>query len=162
MDTPLTIRVDDASGAPTVELLRLHAEGMEANSPPGACHYFDVADFQRPDVTLWTAWFAGIGDAEQLAGCAALVELDGEHGEIKSMRKAPAALGRGVGRAMLDHIIAVARERGYRRLSLETGRGPSFDAAITLYESSGFTECGPFADYVESDFSRYFTMPLDH
>ena len=161
METPLTIRVDDATGAPTVELLRLHAEGMEANSPSGACHYFDVAEFQRPDVTLWTAWFADVGDAEQLAGCGALLELDGQHGEIKSMRTAPAALGRGVGRAMLDHIVEVARERGYRRLSLETGRGSAFDAAIGLYESSGFAECGPFADYVASDFSRYFTLLLE-
>ncbi len=155
MADELTIRVDDLSGEPIRDLLRLHAAGMEAASPPGACHYFDLDALRRPDVTLWSAWFG-----DDLAGCGALLELAPDHGEIKSMRTAPAHLGRGVGRAMLDHVTAEARRRSYGRLSLETGRSPEFDAAIALYESSGFRSCGPFGDYVESDFSRYFTRSL--
>lgn len=155
MNHSLVITPDDATGEATVELLRLHAAGMEANSPPGACHYFDVSALQRPEVTLWTAWFG-----DDIAGCGALYELTPEHGEIKSMRTAPAALGRGVGRALLDHILDVARSRGYQRLSLETGRGEPFAAAVHLYERAGFTECGPFADYEPSEFSRFFTLSL--
>ena len=66
----------------------------------------------------------------------------------------------GVGRSILDHVIAVARERGYERLSLETGATGEFAAAIGLYESVGFVACEPFGDYEASDFSRYFTLSL--
>lgn len=151
----LVIRVDDVSDERTIDLLRLHAEGMEAASPPGTCHYFDADELRRPEVTLWTGW---VGD--DVAVCGALLELDTTHGEIKSMRTAPAHLGTGAGRAMLDHIIGAARERGYRRLSLETGRSPEFEAAVGLYERSGFVPCGPFGGYAESEFSQYFTLQL--
>jgi putative acetyltransferase len=89
-----------------------------------------------------------------------LKEIEPGHGEIKSMRTAPEALGRGVGGAMLAHIVAEARSRGYRRLSLETGSTPEFTAALRLYERDGFVPCGPFGGYPTSDFTRFFTREL--
>lgn len=95
-----------------------------------------------------------------LAGCGALRELSPTHGEVKSMRTAPRFAGRGIGRQLLEHIAEVATERGYRRLSLETGTTEAFIPAMRLYQSAGFVETGPFGEYVENDFSRFFTVSL--
>lgn len=139
-----------------IALLRLHLQGMHANSPPESVHALDLSGLQRPDVTFWTAW-----DGDELLGCGALKALDAGHGEIKSMRTDPAHLGKGVGAQILQRIMATARERGYRRLSLETGSGEAFDAAHALYRKFGFTECGSFGDYPADDpFSRFMTRPL--
>lgn len=147
---------DDLEGAQTQELLRIHAAGMLATSPEGSCHFLDLAGLRSPDVTVWSIW-----DGDDLAGLGALREIDPSHGEVKSMRTAESHLGRGVGRAMLEHIVTTARLRGYRRLSLETGSGPAFDAARRLYERYGFEATGPFADYGPDPFSRFYTLRLD-
>ena len=97
----------------------------------------------------------------ELLGVAALKRLEDGHGEVKSMHTAEAARGRGVGRALVEHLIAVARERGYRRLSLETGAGPTFAPARRLYARAGFVPCELFADYVASPNSAYMTLVLD-
>ena len=149
------IRQDDLSSREIQALLELHAAEMRANSPEGACHFLPVDDLRDPAVTVWSAW-----DRDDLAGCGALQELDENHGEVKSLRTAPDHVGRGAGRALLEHIVAVARERGYERLSLETGTGDAFAAAAHLYERLGFRACGPFADYVDNGFSRFFTLRL--
>jgi putative acetyltransferase len=95
-----------------------------------------------------------------LLGCGALKELGPTHGEIKSMRTPTALRGRGAGRAMLAHIVAHARQRGYARLSLETGPPQTFQPAHTLYRSFGFAECGPFADYTNDPHSCFMTLDL--
>jgi putative acetyltransferase len=98
------------------------------------------------------------GDA--LAAMGALKQIDGARGEIKSMRVADEFLGKGVGRAVLDHIVAEARRRGMTSLWLETGSAPAFAPALGLYESAGFARCGPFDGYVADPFSVFMTMPL--
>lgn len=146
---------DDLSGPEIRALLELHFAGMLASSPPGSCHFLDFDGLKAPGVTFWSIW-----DGASLAGCGAIKELDAEHAEVKSMRTAPDHLGKGVGRAMLEHILAIARSRGYQRLSLETGSTPEFDAAHALYRRFGFQPCPPFADYEEDPFSRYYTLIL--
>lgn len=153
--TSFQVIEDDLTGAAIIDLLRLHAAGMLQSSPPGTCHFLDLDELRRDDLTVWSIW-----DGESLAGCGALRELDDAHGEIKSMRTAPEHLGRGVGRCMLRHITDAASVRGYRRLSLETGRGEWFGPAIALYESAGFERCGPFAEYDANEFSLFFTLAL--
>ena len=146
---------DDLTGAEIQELLRIHAEGMLANSPEGSCHFLDLSGLQAPHVTVWSLW-----DDGNLAGCGALSEIDTSHGEVKSMRTAERHLGKGVGRKLLNHVVATAKARGYNRLSLETGNTESFAAAIHLYKTAGFVECDPFADYEATEFNRYFTLSL--
>lgn len=146
---------DDLRGSEIRALLELHFRGMLDNSPAGSTHFLDIDGLRQPDVTFWSIW-----DGESLAGCGAMKEHDATLGELKSMRTDPAHLGRGVGRSLLTHIVDVARDRGYERVSLETGSSPAFDAALHLYESFGFVACGPFADYAESEFSRFFTLEL--
>lgn len=128
---------------------------MHELSPPDSVHALDIDRLRRPDVTFWTVW-----EGSELLGCGALRELSPEHGEVKSMRTADAHRGRGVGRAVLSHIIEEAQARAYGRLSLETGRTKAFEPAHKLYESFGFTRCAPFADYVDDPFSIFMTMPL--
>lgn len=155
MSLPLEFRLDDLSGAPTRALVARHLAGMHAHSPPESVHAFDVDKLRAPDVTFWSVW---VGDA--IAGCGALKRLDGKRGEIKSMRVADAFLGRGVGRAILDHLIAEARARGMESLWLETGSAPAFLPALRLYESAGFVRCGPFGEYTEDPFSVFMTRTI--
>jgi putative acetyltransferase len=116
----------------------------------------DHATLLEEGVTVWTAW-----EGEELLGSGALKEIDARHGEVKSMRTAEAHLRKGVGGAILDHLIAVARRRGYRRLSLETGSSDDFAASRALYKRYGFRECEPFADYREDPFSYFMTLELE-
>lgn len=160
----LDIRPDDLSGAATRALVGLHLEGMHATSPACSVHALDIDGLRDPAVTFWSAWagddLAGIGALKALGPAGDGDGDTGARGEIKSMRVADAHLGTGVGRAMLAHIIAEARARGMTSLWLETGSTPDFLPAVRLYESVGFTRCGPFDDYTDDPFSIYLTLPL--
>lgn len=145
-------RLDDPQ---VMALLEIHAGGMLANSPPGTTHFLDLSKLKTPDITFLSAW-----EGETLLGIGAVKQLDSETGEIKSMRTAESALGRGVGTAILRHIVGLARERGYSALKLETGTGEAFDAAHALYARYGFAPCPPFADYEATDFNRFFALNL--
>ncbi|WP_188056154.1 GNAT family N-acetyltransferase [Sphingosinithalassobacter sp. CS137] len=138
-----------------IALLEEHFAGMLAASPPGTCHFLDLAKLAARDVTFWTVW-----DGKTLLGCGALKELDPSHGEIKSMRTASAALRRGVAAALLARIVETAQARGYDRLSLETGTGTAFEAAHALYARHGFEYCAPFGDYQTTDFNRFMSRAL--
>lgn len=151
----LCIVEDDLSGKAIAELLRLHLAEMHQWSPPESVHAMPIERLRQPDVKFWSAW-----DGGRLAGCGALKHLDDGHGELKSMRAHPDYRGKGVGKAILHHLMAEARARGYRRLSLETGRPAPFLPARRLYESHGFAECEPFADYVSDDFSMCMTRTI--
>jgi len=145
----------DLSDAAVIALLGEHLQGMADHSPPESSYALDLQGLRGPDISFWTAW-----DGNDLCGCCALKELDANHGEIKSMRTAATHLRKGVAAAMLEHIVAESRRRSYDRLSLETGSGPGFDAALAFYEKSCFVYCGPFADYRDNPFSRFMTLEL--
>jgi putative acetyltransferase len=155
LSAALLIREDDLSGEAIRDLLRLHLAGMHASSPPGTVFALDLSGLKVPQVTLWSAWH---GDA--IAGMGALKELSPRHGEVKSMRTHPDFLRRGVAAAILEHIIATARERGMKRLSLETGSGPPFEAALALYRRRGFVNGDAFADYERSEFNQFLHLAL--
>lgn len=152
---PLKIRPDDLRGPEIAELLREHLRCMRRVSPPESVHALDLDGLRDADVTFWTAW-----QGAELAGCAALKELDAEHAEVKSMRTAYAFQRRGVASQLLAHVIGEATRRGYRRLSLETGSMEYFEPARQLYARFGFTYCPPFAAYVEDPNSVFMTMQL--
>ena len=151
----MRIERDDLSRAAVVALVEFHLRSMHEVSPPGSVFALDMSGLKAPDVSFWTIW-----DGGGLLGMGGLKALGGGEGEIKSMRTAPDALRRGVGNAMLGHIVGKARSRGYRRLSLETGSSASFEPALALYERAGFVPCGPFGGYTDTSFSRYFTLAL--
>ena len=134
-------------------LLALHFAEMRADSPPEACHVLPIDDLRDPAIRF----FSLRGENSILLGVGALKTLDPAHGEIKSMRTAPTALGLGVGGALLAHLIATARAIGLTRLSLETGNSPLFAAANRLYQRDGFVACGPFGGYSDTPFTLFYT-----
>jgi putative acetyltransferase len=153
--SPWDIRVDDLSSSTTRDLVRLHLEGMHAHSPPGSVFALDYTGLTSPGVTVWTVWCEA-----QIAGMGALKDLGGGEGELKSMRTHPDFLRRGVASALLEHIIEVARARGMARLSLETGSGPYFESALSLYRRRGFVDGEAFGDYQRSEFNQFLHLAL--
>jgi putative acetyltransferase len=151
----MEIRIDDLSGREIGKLLAEHLRSMAEVSPPESRHALDLNELRKADITFWSVW-----QGQELVGCAALKELDPAHGEIKSMRTAAAHLRKGVATELLKHIISEAMRRGYRRLSLETGAMPYFKPAHGLYRKFGFSDCPPFAGYVEDPNSVYLTKEL--
>lgn len=157
MPEALTYRMieDDLTGPEIAALLTLHLSEMHAWSPPESVHAMPIERLRAPDVTFFAAWCGA-----QLAACGAIKDLGQGEGELKSMRADPAFRGKGAGKAVLAHLLEVARSRGYTRVSLETGRPEPFLPARRLYESHGFIECPPFADYREDPFSICMTLEL--
>lgn len=151
----MLIRKDDLRGPEIAALLEAHLQLMRSTSPPESTHALDLGGLRKPEITFWTLW-----DGETLLGCGALKDLGEGHGEIKSMHTAQAARGRGVARRLVEHIIAEARRRGYRRLSLETGSMEAFAPARGLYAGFGFAYCAPFADYLPDPNSVFMTLDL--
>lgn len=149
------IREDDLTGPEIAGLLTLHLTEMHAWSPAESVHAMPIERLRAADVTFFSAW-----DKGRLAACGAIKHLEDGHGELKSMRAQPEYRGKGAGRAILDHLLAVARTRGYSRLSLETGSTEPFEPARRLYAANGFAECGPFADYGPDPFSFFMTRTL--
>jgi len=152
---PTRFERDDLTRPAVVDLVELHLRAAFENSPPGSVFALDLTGLRDRAITLWTAW-----EGDSLLGMGALKRLDAAHAELKSMRTAPAHLRRGVGAAMLEHLIGEARQQGYCRLFLETGANHAFAPARGMYARAGFVSCAPFADYTDTAFSRYFTLDL--
>jgi putative acetyltransferase len=150
------ISVDDPRAEDVRELLQRHLALMNSQSPPEDVHALDIAGLLDPAITFYSFRVNG-----ELLGVGALKALDEEHAELKSMHTAEDARGRGVGRAIVDHLIGVARDLGVRRVSLETGSMEAFAPARGLYARVGFTLCGPFADYILSPNSTFMTLSLN-
>lgn len=136
-------------------LLRLHLDGMHAASPPGTVYALDLSGLRTPEI----AFFAALEGAT-VVGMGALKALGPSHGEIKSMRTHPDHLRKGVAARLLDHLLALARTRGYRRVSLETGTGPEFAAADALYRRYGFANGECFGEYAPSEFNQFLHLAL--
>jgi putative acetyltransferase len=149
------IGVDDPNAEDVRDLLRQHLEFARANTPPEDIHALDVDELTGPAVTFYSYRRDG-----ELLAVGALKQLDGRHAELKSMHTAAAARGCGIGRAMVEHLIGVARDHGFSRLSLETGSSPAFAPARSLYAQAGFTPCGPFGDYPPDRGNTFMTLAL--
>ena len=149
------IEVDDLSRPQVHALLEEHLANMYELSPAEQVFALDLNKLRADDITFWTVW-----EEEELVGCGALKELTPTHGEIKSMRTPAAARGRGAGRAVLAHIISVAQQRGYKKLSLETGTHAAFEPAHNLYRSKGFVMSGPFGSYLPNEHSVFMELQL--
>jgi putative acetyltransferase len=138
-----------------VALLEHHLREAHRNSPPGSVFALDLSGLADPALTLWGVW-----DGDELLGLGALKALGQGEGEVKSMRVADAAQRRGVGRLMLNHLLAEARTRGYRVVRLETGSNEAFAPARAMYEAAGFTPSAAFGDYTLTDFNRCYALRL--
>ena len=149
------IRIDDLTHPAVIDFLNDHLQHMIEVTPPGFVHALDLEALKAPEITFWSMWEGSI-----LVGCGALKELDADHAELKSMRTAPSHLKRGIASRLLEHILEAARQRGYRRISLETGSYAAFEPARRLYAKHGFDFCGPFSDYADDPNSVFMTIVL--
>ncbi|MFD1788969.1 GNAT family N-acetyltransferase [Sphingomonas floccifaciens] len=138
-----------------VALLEHHVREAHRNSPPGSVFALDLSGLRVPEIRVWSAW-----DGDMLLGIGAWKALGGGDAELKSMRTAPGCERRGVGKAMLAHLIAEARAAGMTRLLLETGTNDAFAPARVMYEAAGFVPTGAFGDYVLTDFNRCYALSL--
>jgi putative acetyltransferase len=150
------ISEDDPRAEDVLALLQGHLAFAHAHTPPEDVHALDVDGLCHPSVSFFSYRRHG-----ELLGVGALKELDGGHAELKSMHTVERARGTGIGRAMVDHIIGVARRRGFRRVSLETGAMDAFAPARALYAGAGFRTCGVFGDYSPDRSSVFMTLSLD-
>nr|WP_294916229.1 GNAT family N-acetyltransferase [uncultured Neokomagataea sp.] len=150
-----TIREDDLSGEQARALIELHLADMHASSPSGSVFALDLSGLQGAGTTVWTAW---CGD--RVASIGALKMGNDGVAEVKSMRTHPDFLRMGASAAILETVIAAARERGAQRLSLETGSGPTFEPALHLYRRRGFVSGEAFGDYVPSAFNQFLHLEL--
>lgn len=139
-----------------IHLIEDHMTLMEEFSPPSAYHHLDLHEYEDPELTLWSAW-----ENDQLLGIGALKELTPTHAELKSVKTHPDHLREGVAQQLVGYIIKQAVERGYKRVSLETGSQEEFQPAIRFYKSTGFKPCAPFADYTEDPASYFMTQNIE-
>lgn len=151
----LVIDIDDPNAEDVRALLRTHLAFARAATPAQYSFALEVEQLVDPGVTFFSAREAG-----RLVGVAALKRLDGTHAELKSMHTGEADRGKGVGRALVEHILVFARCEGYGRVSLETGSTQEFVPARVLYRNLGFQECEPFGDYSASPYNTFRTMSL--
>ncbi|HXV35043.1 MAG TPA: GNAT family N-acetyltransferase [Gaiellaceae bacterium] len=148
------IGIDDPRRDDVRRLLEQHRAFASGVMPPEGVHVLEPHDAGE-DITLFSLRAEG-----ELLGIAALRQLDPAHAELKSMHTAAAARGRGVGRALVDHLVAAAAARGVRRVSLECGSGEAFVPARSLYASAGFVPCGPFGEYAATADNVFMTRLL--
>ncbi len=154
-ENSITIAPGDFTDSRVSALLREHLAGMQGSSPAGSVYALSATALQAPEVAFFAAW-----RGETLLGCGALKHLDPYWGEIKSMRTASTYLRQGVASRLLDHLLTLAHSRGYRRVSLETGSGPAFEAALALYSKRGFQDGAAFGEYPSTAFNRFLHLDL--
>lgn len=143
-----SIATDPLESEEILDLLREHLEEMHAASPACKVHAMPPERLREDDVTFFAVRHDG-----QLAAVGALKALSEDRGELKSMRASAAFRGKGAGKALLEHLISEARQRGYRWLGLETGRTAEFADARALYARYGFSEGEAFNGYTSDEFS---------
>ena len=151
----LVIALANPRAADVAAVLERHMDVMRADTPPAHVHALPAERLQDPAVSLFGARRGGM-----LVGIGAIRQLDSGHAEIKSMHTVAEARGQGVGRAVLRHLLQVARTRGYQRVSLETGTMPAFEPARAMYRAAGFERCAPFGEYTRNPFSICMSLVL--
>lgn len=151
----MIIKKGDFNDPQVLNLIRIHLQGMHDNSPAEFVYALDTSSLQKPNISFFTIW-----EQNQLLACGAISEISNEHAELKSMRTHPDFLNQGHATRILKHLLLVAKKRGYRKVSLETGTTTDFEPAIYLYQKYGFKTGEAFSDYVPNEFSQYFHLEL--
>ena len=149
------IRIVNPQDPEIAAIIAFHLSGMTANSPKESVYALGASGLSEDSVTLFGAF-----ENETCLSIGAIKRLNATEGEIKSMRTIKSALGRGLGKSVLQHIIEFAKQNGLKTLMLETGTGESFDAAHHIYKKHGFVPSPPFGDYEKSDFNRFYALTL--
>jgi GNAT superfamily N-acetyltransferase len=94
----------------------------------------------------------------QLAGCIALRRADADHAEAKRLYVRPAFRGVGLGRALMEWVMAEARAAGYREIVGDTM--PVMRDALALYERMGFERTGTAPPVQATQFPQISEEPI--
>ena len=151
----IKISPDNLSDGEIITLLNLHRQEMLKHSPLESVHALDEKALTLGSLSFWRADFKG-----NFAACGAIKHLSSSHAELKSMKTIDAFLRKGIARTLLLALIQEAKNRGYEKLSLETGTMAVFIPARTLYKSVGFVECAPFGEYFQDVNSVCMSLKL--
>jgi putative acetyltransferase len=151
----MKIKIDRLESAEIAELLQEHHHDMLKHSPEESVHALNLTALKAPEITFWSVWLGN-----ELAGCGALKELNLIHVELKSMRTSSQHLRQGVAAKLLTYLLAQAKTRGYKKVSLETGTAAAFVPAQELYLRFGFVNCAPFSDYKEDPHSLFLSKNI--
>jgi GNAT superfamily N-acetyltransferase len=116
----------------------------------------DIGQFRPADGRVLLAI-----DRGEAVGCGAVRVIGPGIAEIKRMCMRPEVRGRGIGRALLEELLATARGFGCREALLDTGW--FMTGAHRLYRAAGFEDCAPYAgSEVPAGFDpRWKSMRLD-
>ena len=151
----MDIAIDNLESGDVIELLQEHMQDMLATSPPESVHALNVEALKNSEITFFSS-----REDNQLLGCVAIKELSANHAELKSMRTVSSSRNSGVGSKLLEHVLTVAKHRGYKKISLETGSMDFFRPARSLYKKFGFSYCKPFGDYEYDPNSKFMEINL--
>lgn len=146
---PVVITNERPDSAMAKELIAELEAQLSPLYPAESRHGYSVAKLLSEEVAFFVIRQDGFP-----AGCGGLQVFGSQYGEIKRMYVRPAFRGLGLGKLMLEHFAAYARERGVRRLRLETGIHQR--EAIGLYERMGFESIEPFGSYRSDPLSRFY------
>ncbi len=124
-------------------------DAVMAIEPTIYSHPWSRGNFVDSLKSGYSCWVAEL-DGELIGYGAMMVVLDEVH--LLNISIAKAWQGRGLGRALLDHFIAVAKRHGGQMMFLEVR--PSNTPAIGLYESMGFNEFSVRKGYYPSENGR--------
>ena len=151
----IEILIEDPLTPDVKALLQTHLDFCHEVTPPEHSFALDVEKLRGPEITVFAAREDGV-----LLGVGALKKLDAITGELKSMHTAEAARGKGIGTAIVQHILDHARSIGLQQVNLETGSHSPYEPARKLYRSLGFHPASPFGDYETSEFNTFMSMAL--
>ncbi len=149
----VSVASEDPRQSDVAALVEQLSQTLLALTPAEACHHMSVDEMAEANTTVFVA-----RDAGKAVACGALKQHPDSTGEVKRMFCLPETQGKGVGRKILQEIIARAEQMGLKSLVLETGW--NYEAALHLYESSGFERCGPVLDYPDHPESVFYKRPL--
>lgn len=139
-------------------IVQAHLSHSWGATPQTSNHTLDTQALRAPGIRFWAIY-----EGETPVGCGALKALPDGTAEVKSVHVVSAARGRGLARRIMRHLADIARSDGVSALVLETGAAhlPEYAAARKLYESLGYSYCGPIFGYDADPNSAFMRLALE-
>ena len=155
-NTEISVCPADISDADVRRLIVAHQEHGLRHYPVESDHSLSFDEYDADSFKLLAAW-----EAKRCLGVVALNLIDRENGELKSMHVLEASRGRGVGKILVQAVLAEARNLGLKKVWLETGTREASAAARHLYQRAGFRECPPFSNYSDDPESIFMVREVE-
>jgi GNAT superfamily N-acetyltransferase len=149
---PIILR-ERADSADARALIAELEHELDPRYPQASRHGYSVAKLLREAVAFFVT-----RHEDMPPGCGGVQLFGADYSEIKRMYVRPGFRGQGLGRLMLNHLVAHVRQQGIALLRLETGIYQS--EAIGLYERFGFRRTVPFGAYRDEPLSAFYELRI--